>query len=386
VCLLPLNGVDLPPSDDYGWQRVGFELAHADIPTVMASGLPQWIALFLTAAAFVMIVATVLLLRGRPSSSTIGLDALVEQLRQRAGDHAPWAARPRAEGAPDEAPQAAQDAIPAAHEPADAPAERSPRRTVAPHGVPADAPVERDPAPVHEAAPADDPGAAVEVARVADARPAVALARLADARPADEIAPVDDVGPAVDAAPVHEPSPAHKPEPSATPALQPVAPPPDAVAPPPDAAPVEQRPEPPDVQRPERAPAEPPAKPPARPRSTAPRKGARPKPPPAPAQNGPICQVRWLGKGRGSCFSAVMVDAEGVEHSVATSRRVEWRGTAPPDESPESQAALRQLSKVLRESGWRPMRGKGRDFNEERWYARRFRQVDPDTAADEVAS
>ena len=88
-----------------------------------------------------------------------------------------------------------------------------------------------------------------------------------------------------------------------------------------------------------------------------------------------ICQVHWLGRGRGSCFSAVTVDAHGAKHSLATSRRVEWRGSMPPAETPDSQAALRQLSKILRDNGWQPMRGNGEDFGQERWYARRFREV-----------
>jgi len=370
--------VDLPPSGDYGLQRVALQLAHADIPTVLASGLPQWIALFLTAAAFVMIVATALLLRGGPTSSTIGLDALVEQLRQRAGSHAPRAAGPRAGGDATDAGEPAQVAAPA-RGPAAAPVARSPRRTVA---AKAPQPAERDPAaeaaPVDDAGPVDDPGP------VDDARPVDDPEPVADAAPDAGAADVaePDAGPADVATPgpVHEPAPAQEPEPAAMPVLLPVAPPPE------ETAPVEQRPEPTGAPRLERAPSEPPSKPAARSRSTTSRNGARPKPRPAAAENGPVCQVRWLGKGRGSCFSAVMVDADGVEHSVATSRRVEWRGTAPPDESPESQAALRQLSKILRESGWRPMRGKGRDFNEERWYARRFRQVESAAEADEVAS
>jgi hypothetical protein len=383
--------MDLPPSGDYGWQRVALQLAHADIPTVLASGLPQWIALFLTAAAFVMIVATALLLRGGPTSSTIGLDALVEQLRQRAGGHAPRAAGPRAGGDATDAGEPAQVAAPA-RGPAEAPVARSPRRTVAAKaGQPADA-AERNPAaeaaPVDDAGPVDDPGPVDDARPVDDPEPVADAAADAgaadvaepDAGPADVAQP--DAGPADVATPgpVHEPAPAQEPEPAATPVLLPVAPPPE------ETAPVEQRPEPTGAPRLERAPSEPSAKPAARQRSTTSRNGARSKPRPAAAENGPVCQVRWLGKGRGSCFSAVMVDADGVEHSVATSRRVEWRGTAPPDESPESQAALRQLSKILRESGWRPMRGKGRDFNEERWYARRFRQVESATEADEVAS
>jgi hypothetical protein len=79
----------------------------------------------------------------------------------------------------------------------------------------------------------------------------------------------------------------------------------------------------------------------------------------------------------------VTIDADGVDRTVATSRRVEWRGATPPEESPETRAALRQLSKILRDSGWRPMRAKGRDFNEERWYARRFRHVATEAIADD---
>jgi len=77
---------------------------------------------------------------------------------------------------------------------------------------------------------------------------------------------------------------------------------------------------------------------------------------------GPICQIRWLPKGRGSCFAAVMADADGVERTVATSPTVQWRAATPPEQSPEAQAALRQLSKTLRDGGWRAMRTKGKDF------------------------
>jgi len=60
---------------------------------------------------------------------------------------------------------------------------------------------------------------------------------------------------------------------------------------------------------------------------------------------------------------------------VATSRRIEWRGSAPPDETPESQAAVRQLSKILSDNGWQPIGGHGEDLGEERWYAHRFRRT-----------
>ncbi len=113
---------------------------------------------------------------------------------------------------------------------------------------------------------------------------------------------------------------------------------------------------------------------------TAPTRRARPRTP-AP-EVAAICQIHWLGKGRGSCFAAVTFDAQGGRHSLATSRRVEWRGSAPPTETPESQAAVRQLSRILRDNGWQPIRGNGEDLGEERWYARRFRR----TAASEGAS
>jgi hypothetical protein len=45
----------------------------------------------------------------------------------------------------------------------------------------------------------------------------------------------------------------------------------------------------------------------------------------------------------------------------------------PPEQTLEAQAAIRRLAKTLRDSGWRPMRIKGKDFDEPQWYARRFR-------------
>jgi hypothetical protein len=93
---------------------------------------------------------------------------------------------------------------------------------------------------------------------------------------------------------------------------------------------------------------------------------------PAAARKGPICQVRWSSAGQ--CFYAVTTDADGVEHRVAWSPPIEWGRHGPPDEeSREARAALRVLSKELRDKGWRPMRAKGQDFDEPRWYARRFR-------------
>jgi MYXO-CTERM domain-containing protein len=83
------------------------------------------------------------------------------------------------------------------------------------------------------------------------------------------------------------------------------------------------------------------------------------------------CQIRWNPRGRS--FYAVSIDANGIEHVLASSARLEEAGQAPPDETPEARAALRHLAKELRDRGWRPLRAKGIDFEERRWYARRFR-------------
>ena len=92
----------------------------------------------------------------------------------------------------------------------------------------------------------------------------------------------------------------------------------------------------------------------------------------AAARRGPICQVRW--SSRGTRFYAVTTDKDGVEHPLARSPQVAWEGLGPPPEdNREAQAALRLLAKELRESGWRPMRAKGVDFETQQWYARRFR-------------
>jgi len=105
--------------------------------------------------------------------------------------------------------------------------------------------------------------------------------------------------------------------------------------------------------------------------------------PPVAARRGPICQVRWSAPG--SCLYAVTSDADGVEHRVAWSPPIEWGEAGPPDEeSREARAALRVLAKELRDKGWRPMRAKGEDFDETRWYARRFRF--PVAEAEEVSS
>jgi hypothetical protein len=110
-----------------------------------------------------------------------------------------------------------------------------------------------------------------------------------------------------------------------------------------------------------------------KPRSTGPR-------------SGPVCQIRWLPSRRGSCFRAVTVDAEGVERTLALSPRFSWSGPSPPEQSPEAQAALRRLAKQLRDKGWQPMRAKGTDFNEQRWYARRFRLRPPEPRPEDTST
>jgi hypothetical protein len=82
--------------------------------------------------------------------------------------------------------------------------------------------------------------------------------------------------------------------------------------------------------------------------------------------------VRWSAAA--TCFYAITTDADGVEHRLAWSPPFEWDEDGPPDEdSREARAAMRVLAKELRDKGWKPMRAKGDDFGESRWYARRFR-------------
>jgi hypothetical protein len=88
---------------------------------------------------------------------------------------------------------------------------------------------------------------------------------------------------------------------------------------------------------------------------------------------GPICQIRWLPKGRGSCFSAVTTDDDGIEHTLATSPLLDWQAPTPPEQTREAEVAVRRLAKTLRESGWKPMRTKGNDYDQPQWYTRRFR-------------
>jgi hypothetical protein len=330
------------------------------------------IALLLTVAAFVMIVATVLLLRGKPTSTFPAVDALVERLQRAASGLS--ASRPAAEDADAET----RDVGPGDPDPRDA----APRRRREPAPKPwreaaPEPPLDAAREPALEAAPKPQRRAAPKRQRDAAPERAFETAR----KPALEpyLAAADEATGSAAAPPAEQPVPPYEPlEPGPDPAVDAPADEPEP-APPPVEARVET--EPPPV--PAEGPAEPTVTPHSTPAADAP---TRPRAAAA-AATGPVCQVRWLGKGRGSCFSAVMVDENGVEHSVATSRRVEWRGSAPPDENPESQAALRQLSKILRDRGWRAMRGRGKDYNDERWYARRFRLVETEeTAADDAAS
>lgn len=102
-------------------------------------------------------------------------------------------------------------------------------------------------------------------------------------------------------------------------------------------------------------------------------------PPPAPAKPttrpsrpaGPVCQVRWSRTG--GCFVAITTDPDGTERRIARSPSVDASRPEPPDQEPEFEAALKVLSKQLRDLGWRPLRARGVDFDERRWYARRFR-------------
>jgi hypothetical protein len=126
------------------------------------------------------------------------------------------------------------------------------------------------------------------------------------------------------------------------------------------------RPEGPDLW-PASGPAEVPATP-----APAPAAPATPSPPArAPRPPTRVCQVRWSRPGR--CFVAVATEPDGSERPVARSPNVDWVGPSPPEQQPELESALRVLSKQLRDLGWRPLRAKGFDYDERRWYARRFR-------------
>jgi hypothetical protein len=113
---------------------------------------------------------------------------------------------------------------------------------------------------------------------------------------------------------------------------------------------------------------------PAQPAMVVPMNWPKPPPKPRPARSrrppDPVCQVRWSPRGS---FYAVTTDANGTERVVARSPRVDAHGPEPPEQEPELEAALKVLSKKVRDRGWRPLRARGVDFDERRWYARRFR-------------
>jgi hypothetical protein len=92
----------------------------------------------------------------------------------------------------------------------------------------------------------------------------------------------------------------------------------------------------------------------------------------AAVRNAPVCQIRW--SPRSGCFYAVTAGADGLEQRVVRSSHLDWGEPSPPEPTREAQAALRQLAKELRDRDWRPLRAKGIDFDEQQWYARRFRR------------
>jgi hypothetical protein len=88
-------------------------------------------------------------------------------------------------------------------------------------------------------------------------------------------------------------------------------------------------------------------------------------------RQGPVCQIKWSRRTRR--FHAYATDEDGSERRVARSAVIDWDQPGPPEETPEARAAIRRLTKDLRDGGWRPLRARGIDFRERRWYARRFR-------------
>jgi hypothetical protein len=111
--------------------------------------------------------------------------------------------------------------------------------------------------------------------------------------------------------------------------------------------------------------------PPAAPREPEPPPEPPAPPAPAPRKADPVCQVRWNRSG--GFFFAVTTGPDGAEHEIARSPSVDRNGSAPPEQEPELEVALKVLSKQLRDLGWRPLRARGFDYDERRWYARRFR-------------
>ena len=363
-------GTSLEP----GVRRVTPAPVSATVRDAGGDGAQELIAYVLSAVALALVAATALTLRrGRPPFPPATPRALLE--RHRNPDAARAAARPARAGATGQAPSgegAARRTRPAPPEPASSgtqgpdpapvdarPSDEAPARrkaasasvrakTAAPEGAARAEPTitSRDP----DAAPTP-PASPPERRTTRRPRPETAAAKPPSSTPARDARPRGTGGAkrkAASTAPPRRPAQrdgaAAKPKPrraSAGPAA-------------PGAPRAAKR----------TAPAEPSggvAKRPAAPRVPA-------------AENAAVCQIEWLGKGQGSCFSAVTVDARGGRHSLATSRRVEWRGSTPPDASPESRAALRQLTKILRDNGWQPIPGNGEDHGQGRWYARRFRR------------
>jgi hypothetical protein len=98
---------------------------------------------------------------------------------------------------------------------------------------------------------------------------------------------------------------------------------------------------------------------------------SRPRPVKPSRSSERVCQIRWSRTD--GFFYAVTTEADGAEHGIARSPRFDWTGPTPPEREREFEAALRVLSKELRDQGWRPLRARGFDFDDRRWYARRFR-------------
>jgi hypothetical protein len=92
---------------------------------------------------------------------------------------------------------------------------------------------------------------------------------------------------------------------------------------------------------------------------------------PVSARQAPVCQIKW--SRRTLRFYAYAIDDDGSQRRLARSAVVDWDQPGPPEETPEARAAIRRLTKDLRERGWRPLRARGIDSGERRWYARRFR-------------
>jgi len=101
----------------------------------------------------------------------------------------------------------------------------------------------------------------------------------------------------------------------------------------------------------------------------------------SPPRRARVCQVHWARADDASWFEAVTQGRD--RRTIAVSPDFDWDDPhAPPDRSPDAQAALRALVDDLREAGWTPARGRGRESGAPRWYARRFHAtalVDDDT-------